>query len=219
MKYTRVEIKSKFRKYIVVICFTILLPITALFLGKVLINYSEKEATSIAIKLNDFKSIYFLQLGVYEKEEGANEKIKHLKSKEIDSILLRDGKYFKVVSNIASTPKKLDEKKKSIESKGLAVYIKDFPIVGVEESKDGNIKEYASYVKEYILSALDQKESVMKSSYKALKKCKPLKGGEAVIQEKINSIAKSHIESNFTKVDETYLRNIIEIVVNYNKMI
>ncbi|KMT21533.1 hypothetical protein [Clostridium cylindrosporum] len=219
MRYTRVEIKSTLNKYKVIICFTILLPIISLILGKVLINYSQNEATSIAVRLNDFKSVYFLQLGVFEKEDGARNKIAALKNKNIDALLLKDGKYFKVISAMASSPKKLEERKRYLEGKEVTCYIKDFSIEGVEKSKDGNIKEYASFVKEYILAALDGKESVMKSSYNSITKYKTLTGESGKSQKKINSFIKNHLESYSKDVDENSLKNILEVVVNYSELV
>lgn len=218
MKYTRVEIKSKFKKYKAIICFTVLIPLGALILGKVLISYSEKEATSIAIKLDDFKSIYFLQLGVYEKEESAKTKIKNLKDNGINSILLKDEKYYKVISDVASSPKKLEERKRELDSKEIASYIKDFPIKGVEDSENGNIKEYTTHVKEYILSALDEKESIMKSSYNYIEKSGSLDSKYVEKQSKLNNLIKNNLKNYSLKAKEEYIKGIVEIIVNYNNL-
>lgn len=218
MRYTRVEIKNKFKKYRIIFCFTILIPIFALVLGKVLVNYSEKESTTIAVKLNDFKNVYLLQVGVYKNQEGGNQKIKSLNEKDVKPIILKDGEYYKVVTKVASTPKKLEEEKVNLDNKGISSYIKDFPIKGVEEMKDGNIKEYTTYVKEYILSSLEEKRSAMKSSYNSAIKCKILKGENGKLQEKINSLLKSNMENSSEKNDEIYLKNILEIIITYNKI-
>lgn len=217
MKYTRVEIKSRFKKYRGAICFTILIPFFALVIGKVLMNYSDKEATSIAVKMNDFKNVYFLQLGVYRMEEGAKEKVKLLEEKGINAILLKDETYYKVIYKIASSPKKLEEEKKAIESKEIDVYIKDFQIEGLENVKEGNIKEYTTYVKEFILAAIDKKESVVKYSYDYAKKAKVLEGENKKIQENINRLMKEHIENNLREEDN--IKEILEIIINYNKMV
>lgn len=219
MKYTRVEIKSKFKKYRALICFTVLIPIFSLFIGKMLMNYSEKEATSIAVKLNDFENIYFLQLGVYKNEDGAKEKVKFLKENNINAILLKDDDYYKIVYKLASSPKILEEDKNKIEGKNIPVYIKDFSIKGVEDIKDGNIKEYGIYVKEYILSSLDRKRSVMKSSYNSAKKINTLEGNNKSFQDKLNILMENNLKSDMDIENEEYIKNTMEIIMNYNKIV
>ncbi|MEF9934601.1 MAG: hypothetical protein RSA01_04855 [Clostridium sp.] len=217
MKYTRIEIKSKFSKYKVIICFSILLPLSALLIGKVLIDYTKGEATSIAVKLDSFDRVYFVQLGVFENKDGAIKKVETLKSKGINSVILSDDKYFKVINHIASTPKKLEAKKLEFEEKGIKSYIKDFPINSLETVENGNIKEYKTYVKEFILSSIDLKGSVMNSNYKKIIEFDLLEVNKNLV-DKINRQAKEIVDIYSTNDSEKITKNILELIVNFNKL-
>ncbi|MEF9952338.1 MAG: SPOR domain-containing protein [Clostridium sp.] len=217
MKYTRVEIKNKFSKYKIIICFSVLLPICALLIGKVLIDYTKGEATSIAVKLDTFDRVYFIQLGVFENKEGAINKVEQLKKKSINSVILSEGKYYKVVNFIASNPKKLESKKNEYEELGIKTYIKDFPVNSLETSKDGNIKEYKTYIKEFVLGSIDGKSSVVNTTSKKLINIDKIEVDKKLVHNITRLVGE--ITNTYSTNDNTKLtQNVLELIVEFNKL-
>lgn len=216
MKYTRVEIKNKFSDNKLIICFIISIPLLAFVVGKMLMGLVQSGYAGSSKSLKDFNNVYYLQLGVYEKEQGAKEKIKFLNSKGVNSIILKEDKYYKVVSCIASSDKKMQERKKDIESKEVPTYIKSMEM---KDHKKSESKEYSDMVKQYILYSLNGKKALMESSYKSISEYKSLSKNNIELQKQLNNLIKTNVNLDYEKDEKDYYKNIIQIILNYNKLI
>ena len=215
MKYTRVEIKSAFTDNKIIICFVVIIPLIAFVVGKMIMGLAQSGYIGNSKSLKDFNSVYYLQLGVYEKEKGAKDKIEFLRDKGINSIILKEDKYYKVISCIASSDKKMQERKKDIESKDLPTYIKS---IERKDHKKSESKEYSDIVKQYILYSLNGKKALMESSYKSINGYKSLEKNNYEIQKQINNLIKTNISLDYEKDETEYYKNIIQIILNFNRL-